>query len=193
MNIFATLTQGDSAKWDDDPFTLSDGRTASYAGGWTLTWHLRGPSQLDLVAGAPTGNTTGWHTTLTAAGSAALAAGVYAWVATLTSGTERLTAGQGQLTIAQDITALSTTFDPRSPAQIALANCEAAMATFNATGGKVKKYEIAGRTMEFQTIGDLMQLHSYWAIKVRNEKAANDIAQGLGNPRNLYIRHVRPQ
>jgi hypothetical protein len=66
------------------------------------------------------------------------------------------------------------------------------MATFNATGGKVKRYEIAGRTMEFQTIGDLMTLHSFWKAKVMAEGSAQSIASGLGNPRNLYTRFVSP-
>ncbi len=79
----------------------------------------------------------------------------------------------------------------REQAQIALEACESAMATFNATGGKVTKYEIAGRTMEFQTIGDLMTLHSFWKQKVMAEGTADSIAAGEGNPRNYFVRFQR--
>jgi hypothetical protein len=189
MNIFATLVQGDSATWQDDPVELSDGRQADIAGGWTLKYALRGPSSADVVAVAGAGVT--WSSTLAAADSAKLTPGTYAWAAYVSKGAERLTVGGGQLAITADVSTLSAGYDPRTTAQQALEACEAAMATFNATGGKVKKYEIAGRTMEFQTIGELMQLHTFWKLKVTAEQTASQIAQGLGNPRNLYVRHVR--
>lgn len=188
MNIFATLPSGDSATWPDDPVTLPDGRTAD-ATSWTLKYYLRGPVALDLTA---TASGKVWRTTLDTAASLVLPAGTYAWTAIITSGPERITVGSGQLTMTPDLTSLSGIYDPRSIAQRALEACEAAMATFNATGGKVKKYEIAGRTMEFQTIGDLMTLHSFWKAKVLSEQSAQSIASGLGNPRNLFVRFVRP-
>lgn len=189
MNIFATLPSGDSAIWLDDPVTLPDGRTAD-ASAWVMTYYLRGPAALDIVASAAGKN---WSTTLTATASAALGAGTYAWTAIIVNGDERITVGSGQSLITPDLTKLTGTFDPRSKAQIALDACEAAMATFNATGGKVKRYEIAGRTMEFQTIGDLMTLHSFWKAKVMSELSSQSVANGLGNPRNLYTRFQRPQ
>jgi hypothetical protein len=188
MNIFTTLPSGDSATWLDDAVTLPDGRTAD-ASSWVMTYYLRGQSSLDLVA---TASNQSWSTTLTAVASALLGAGNYAWTAIITSGLERITIGSGQLVITPDVTQQGGVFDPRSKAQIALEACESAMATFNATGGKVKRYEIAGRTMEFQTIGDLMTLHSFWKAKVMAEGSAQSIASGLGNPRNLYTRFVRP-
>ena len=189
MNIFATLPSGDSATWLDDPVTLPDGRTAD-ASDWVMTYYLRGPVALDLTASADGKN---WSTTLTATASIGLTAGVYAWTARIVKAVERITIGSGQSVITPDLTSLTGVFDPRSKAQIALEACESAMATFNATGGKVKKYEIAGRTMEFQTIGDLMTLHSFWKAKVMSELSSQSVANGLGNPRNLYTRFQRPQ
>ena len=189
MNIFATLVQGDSAVWSDAPVTLSDGRVAD-ATAWALTYALRGPSQLDLTAAADGAN---WKTTLTAAASAPLVPGAYVWSAALTLAAERLTIGSGPGVITRNLASIVAAYDGRSPARIALEACEAAMATFNATGGKVKKYEIAGRTMEFQTIGELLTLHSFWKLKVAAEGTAQSLASGLGNPRNLYTRFVRPQ
>ena len=189
MNIFATLPSGDSATWLDDPVTLPDGRTAD-ASDWVMTYYLRGPVALDLTASAAGKN---WSTTLTATASIGLTAGVYAWTARIVKAVERITIGSGQSVITPDLTSLTGVFDPRSKAQIALEACESAMATFNATGGKVKKYEIAGRTMEFQTIGDLMTLHSFWKAKVMSELSSQSVANGLGTPRNHYTRVQRPQ
>nr|WP_316642874.1 hypothetical protein [uncultured Roseateles sp.] len=187
MNIFQQLPAGDSAAWLDDPVTLPDGRTATSAA-WALRYWLRGPSPLDLVAAA---NGAGWKTTLSAAASAALTAGLYQWTATVSAGTERITVGAGQATITPDLTVVTGVFEARSAAQVALADCEAAMATFNKTGGKVRKYEIAGRTMEFQSIADLMTLHAFWRAKVLAEQSTQSIANGTGNTRNLYCRFVR--
>lgn len=185
MNIFPTLPAGDSATWSDDPVLLPDGRTAD-ASSWTLTYFLRGVAKLDLAA---TAVGTKWSTTLTAAASGALGAGLYGWTAIITNTAgERITVGNGQLKITPDLTAAAAGFDSRSTAQKALADCEAAMATFNATGGKVKRYDIAGRTLEFQSIADLMTLHSFWKAKVMSEQSAQSVANGLGNPRNLYTR-----
>lgn len=190
MNIFATLAAGDSLTWLDDAIVLADGRIAD-ASTWTLKYYLRGPSALVLTA---TANGKQWQTAITTSASAALSAGLYQWTAVINGGSsERITVGSGQLQITADPTSQVAPFDPRTRAQIALDDCEAAMATFNATGGKVKRYEIAGRTMEFQTIAELMTLHSFWRAKVMSEQSASSIAQGLGNPRNLYTRFVRPQ
>lgn len=192
MNIFSSLPAGDTPSWLDDPITLPDGRRAD-ATAWTLKHYLRGPSALVLTA---TASGAQWLTALTAAASGNLQAGLYQWSAVLTggiAGAERITVATGQLTITPDVTAQAAGFDPRSRAQIALDACEAAMATFNATGGKVKKYQIAGREMEFQSIAELLQLHSFWKAKVLAEQAANSIAQGLGNPRALFVRFVKPQ
>jgi len=190
MNIFATLPVGDSATWSDDPVSLPDGRMAD-ATAWALTYRLRGPSKLDLQAAAGVGGKT-WVTTLSMAGSATLQAGGYTWSATVSTGTERITVGYGVLTMTPDLAAANAGFDGRSKAQIALDNCEAAMATFNNTGGKVKSYDIAGRRMEFQSIADLRGLRDFWAAKVRAEKDKAAVANGIGNPRNLYTRFVRP-
>lgn len=188
MNIFTSIPRGDSRTWSDEPIALTDGRLAD-ATAWALQYSLRGPSSLDLTA-VPSGRN--WQTTLTAAASAGLLVGDYVWAAILTQGSERITATSGRASITTDLASVTLPFDGRTAAQIALANCEAAMATFNATGGKVKKYEIAGRTMEFQTIGELLQLHSFWQMKVMGEGSASSIANGQGNPRNLYTRFVRP-
>lgn len=190
MNIFSTLPAGDSTSWLDDTIVLPDGRLADSAG-WTLKYYLRGPGSLDVTS---TANGSGWKSTVSSTASAALGAGTYAWTAIMTNTeAERVTVGSGQLQITPDLTATSAGFDPLSKAQRALSDCEAAMATFNSTGGKVKKYTIAGRDMEFQTIADLRSLQTFWKTRVLNETRASSIAQGLGDTRNLMVRfnHVQ--
>lgn len=162
--------------------------------GWQLKYRLvprvAGGAAIDINAAA---SGSMYLVQVGADVTAGWTAGVYSWASWVDLAGEVYTVATGTITILPDPRQAAPGYDNRTTAQIALEQCEAAMATFNATGGKVKKYEIAGRSMEFQTIGDLMQLHSFWRIKVDSEKTASDIAKGIGNPRNFFIRHVRPQ
>ncbi|MFZ5541907.1 MAG: hypothetical protein ACOZJZ_00005 [Pseudomonadota bacterium] len=100
---------------------------------------------------------------------------------------ERITVASGQLTITRDLSQVSGTYEARSQAQRALADCEAALAKFNASGGKVNSYEIAGRRMQFSTIAELLQLQAFWKAKVLAEHPG----QG-SKSRNLYANFKRP-
>lgn len=184
MNIFSSLTAGDSARWNDDAITDSLGRRMTSAD-WMLTYRLRGPFALSIVA-QPDGD--GWQTVLTATASADLLPGAYSWAAILTKEDERVTIGSGSCEIKQDLSAADAALDVRTVAKKALEDCEKALATFNSTGGKVKKYTIGPREMEFQTLADLMQLLNYWKLRVNHEVAADSVANGRGNPSTLLVR-----
>ncbi|MDD5247824.1 MAG: hypothetical protein PHY45_02495, partial [Rhodocyclaceae bacterium] len=123
--------------------------------------------------------------------SAGLTPGKYWWTAALTAAGERITAGRGELIIEADLADLTPPYDGRSQAEIALSDAETALASFKASGGKIKRYTIGSRTMEFQAITDIMQVVSYWRIKVSNEQSRRQIAQGLGDPRKLFVRFGR--
>ena len=187
MNIFTAIPKGDSRTWSDDPVVLLDGRTAD-AATWGLKYALRGPASLDLTAVA-TGRT--WQTTLTAAASAALVVGDYAWSAILTSGAERITASSGRASITTDLASTAAPFDSRTDAQIYLAICEKAMGTFQSSG-KVVEYEISGRKLKYSTVAELRSLQTFWTMKVIGEGHAASVANGQGDPRKLLVRFVRP-
>ena len=188
VNVPQSLIAGDSASWLDDAITLADGRRAD-SSAWTLRYSLRGPTQLDLTASA---SGSGWKTALSASASSVLTAGDYAWVAILSRQTERFTVGQGRVTVQLDITTVTTAWDGRSAAQKALADCEAALADVSVSGLRTKKYKIANREREFSTIAELLQLRDFWKLKVMAEGTAQSLANGHGNPRNLYVRFQRP-
>lgn len=184
MQIPQTLQQGDSAGWHDDPIDLADGRHATSAG-WTLKYVLRGPVALDIVA-APDG--AGWKSALTAVANT-LTPGLYGWVALLSNaGGERITVGNGQITVNADLSTVAAGYDTRSTAQRALSDAESALASFKGSGGKIKKYEIAGRSMEFFAVADILQVISYWKARVISEQNDESIANGQGDQRRLYVR-----
>jgi len=182
MNIFYVLTAGDSSDWYDAPHKHVQRNTSLTSGGWQLHYQLRGPSQLTLTA-APEGD--GWRTRITASQSAALEPGEYVVVAQLAKDDERLTIGRGKLTILRDPASITEAVDARSVAERALADCEAALASFKSSGGKIKSYTIGSRTTEFHSLTELMALRDMWQRKVNNERARKS---GRRNPRAVLVR-----
>jgi hypothetical protein len=185
MNILQTLTAGDSARWHDDPWIDAPRGLRMTSADWTLTYQLRGATQLGLTAAV---DGDGWLTSLSTTDSATLSPGTYVWGAYLSKTGERVTIGGGTLLVKQDLPSLATAIDARTVAQKALDDCEAALASFTSSGGKVKSYTIGNRQTEFHALADLMQLLNYWRLRVANEKAAVSIANGNGNPRHLLVR-----
>ena len=180
------LIAGDTLNFSTavDGYSPADGWTLKYrlvpvlATGTVVLLQAAAQGQAFVVQ-TPASTTAGWP------------AGVYSWTSWVDRAGEVYSVASGQITILPDPRQVAAGYDSRSVAVRALDACEAAMATFNSTGGKVKKYEIAGRTMEFQSIAELMQLHSFWKARVATEQTASSIAQGLGNPRNLFVRFSR--
>lgn len=174
MNIFSKLYAGDSASWHDDPRTIGGVRYSS--ADWILTYELRGPTVLTLLAVA---DSDGWLTSITPEQSAGLPAGSYLWGAFLSQPGERKTAATGAIVVQADLTAVVAPIDARTVAEKALADCEAALASFKSSGGKVKSYTIGSRQTEFHSLQDLMAVRRFWARRVQAER---------GESRRLLVR-----
>lgn len=93
----------------------------------------------------------------------------------------------GLLTVLTDPVLLDT-LDERTQAEIALADCKAAFANFQSTGGRVKRYVIGSREMEFDSGGDILVLINYWQAQVTRERAAKAVHDGKPDPRRIQIR-----
>ncbi len=168
MKNLTKLNAGDSATWHDDPVTLCGVRHTS--GEWALRYELRGQSQLTVNA-SPDGE--GWESTITTTASAPLIAGPYAWAAFLSKGDQRVTVRTGAVIVVADLATIAGAIDSRSLAEKALAECEAALATFKGSGGKVKSYTIGTRQTEFHSLTELMQLRDFWWRRVMRERHIN--------------------
>jgi hypothetical protein len=185
MNIPPRLTAGNSATWTDPRvLILGDWYDATE---WTLAYVLRGPSNLAVDAVA---NGAAWVTSLTASQTAPLQSGEYEWFALISKGDERLEAGRGRLQVDPDPLQIQAGHDPRTTAEIALANAEAALAGWNASGGAVKRWRINGREQEFHSLAEILKVIAYWRVRVRNEQAAVAVANGQSNPRVSYARFI---
>jgi hypothetical protein len=168
MKNLSKLHAGDSASWHDDPLTLDGVRYTSLD--WILTYEMRGPSQLTLVAVA---DSDGWRTSITTEQSQSLQPAGYLWAAYLSRAGERKTAAHGGLVVLADLAAITGAIDSRTAAEKALADCEAALATFKSSGGKVKSYTIGTRQTEFHSLAELLQVRGFWQRRVNSEKRKN--------------------
>jgi len=182
------LTVGDSATWSDLPWVDSASRQMMTSAQWALTYVIRGPAELTVTALAQ-GN--GWITSISPAQSAVLIPGTYVWSAQLSQTGQRKTIGGGTLLVKPDLSLVTEPMNAVSQAEQALADCETALATFTGQGGKIKRYSIAGRETEFQTITDIMRLRDFWQLKVNNQRARAAVRNGHGNPRTVRVRFTQ--
>lgn len=187
MNIQKRITAGDSASWFDEPWLDQQKSMRLTSADWTLVYLFRGPSLLSLQA-VPEGD--GWRTNLSMVDSAQLLPGTYIWSAYLTKQGERKSIEGGTLYITPDLQAATLASDGRSLARRALDDCEAALAKFQSSGGKVKAYSIGTRQTEFHSLSELMALRDMWQRKVNAEMTRDAIKNGRGNPRSLRVRFV---
>lgn len=185
LNIPVKFRQNETPSWDDDVYQDVNGNSYN-SSQYTLTYVLVGPisSPVQITA---TANGLGFTTSLTPTIAATLVPGLYGWQGVLTATNFRMVAGEGQLTVEADFASLTGVYDGRTVAQKALAACENALSTFNASNGMIKRYTIDGRTMEFQDVDKIIALMNTWRERVSSEQ---DALAG-GKSRNMLLRFSR--
>ena len=190
MNIPTTIRAGDTVKWRDDASTDVFGNEVT-SSVWTLKYYLRTntASEGATVTGSTYG--TGWEFTIAASTTSAFDAGNWFWqaIATRTSPDETLTLGNGGLTVEAALSYSGTpgAFDGRTQAQKDLDAVQAAIRAI-VDGGVVQEYRIGTRNLKKYDLPDLIQLEGKLKAEVKREQQAELIANGLGNPRNMFVR-----
>lgn len=183
MNIPDQIVQGDSISWKDSGSQDNLGNSIT-PGDWALSYSLRGPSSIDLTASV---SGSEWLTTVSKTQSASLEAGTYYWQAYASKGSDRVTIGAGKIKIVPNVFDQSEPYDGRSQAQKDLDAVQSAMRAM-ISGGGVIEYTIGNRQVKKMSLTDLMTLESQLKAAVAREKAAESMANGLGNPRKLLVR-----
>jgi len=56
------------------------------------------------------------------------------------------------------------------------------------SGGAVQEYRIGNRNLKRYELNDLLQLEGRLKAEAKREQQADLIANGLGNPRNMFVR-----
>jgi hypothetical protein len=178
LNIPSELFAGDSATWKDA--ATVDRLNAVIDSAWTLKYVISFPTAVTLTA---TTDGSGWSTTISKTNTA-VAAGDYYWQAYAELSTRRESLGSGVLKIRP---AAADAVTGKSQAQTDLDTVEAAIRSLTASTG-AQEYSIAGRSFKRAQLSELIVWRDRLKSIVRNEKKADRIKNGLGNPNNVFVR-----
>lgn len=188
MKIPSQIRAGDTIQWRDDAGVDNLGNAIS-SSDYVLTYYLRTntASEGATVVGSAYG--TGWSFTIAAATSVNFDAGDWYWQAVATKTGSTVTLGAGQLTVLASLSYAGTpgAVDGRSQAQKDLDAVQAAIRAIVA-GGVAKEYTIGNRNLKKYDMADLLQLEGKLKAEVKREQMAELMANGLGNPHNLFVR-----
>ena len=188
MNIPSEIRAGDTVKWRDESATDVFGNDID-SSSWSLKYYLRTntASEGHISTGSAFGQ--GWEFTISATDSAGFAAGSWFFQAIAEKGSEKITLGAGRFTVSAALEYSGTpgAFDGRSQAKKDLEAVQAAIRTLIA-GGAVQEYKIGNRNLKRYDLGDLMQLEAQLKAEVARQGKADAIANGLGNPNNMFVR-----
>lgn len=188
MKIPSQIRAGDSATWRDQPTKDNLGNSID-SGSWTLNYALRqGSTALTLTASPFAGGA--WQTTITKTQSETLVAGALFFQAYAENGSQRVTLGSGQVQVFVDLTSVAAgAYEGRSQAQQDLDGVDAAIRAL-VTGG-AKAYTIGGRSVTKTDMTELLLWRDRLVAIVASEQKANRLANGLGNPSNVFVRFRR--
>jgi len=175
----ASFRAGDTVTWNK---TLDE----YPAGTWTLAYKL-----LNATTSASATVTTSGTThvaTLTAATTAALAAGTWTLVGTVTSGALRYTVYSGTVEVLPDLAA-ATAYDGRSAARQALDALKAAYYAWTASGGAGRKtLTIRDRSVTFESPGEMVERIEQLEQEVARERALEAAVNGGVAAGRVYVR-----
>lgn len=188
MNIPTTIRAGDTVKWRDDATTDVFGNEVN-SSDWTLKYYLRTNTATDGATITGSVYNTGWEFTIAASVTEAFDAGDWYWQAVATKDSEVLTLGNGRLVVEAALSYSGTpgAFDGRTQAQKDLDAVQAAIRAI-VSGGVVQEYRIGTRNLKKYDLPDLLSLEGKLKADVKREQQAELIANGLGNPRNMFVR-----
>lgn len=145
--------------------------------GWTLTYYFRGLGTIDVVATVINGQ---FDVLATAANTAALAAGRYAWDAKVSLSGEIHTAASGVLTVKPNLqTAAAGSQQTHNEQMLALIETELQhRLTGVATGGSgaIEAYAIHGRQISKIKTSELKTLRGQYLAAVRRERTPGKIS-----------------
>jgi len=179
----AEFYQGDSISWIES--RIAPGATA-------VTVWLRAAAAGAGVETQATDTADGWRVTLSTATTAAMSSGDWTVQVVATVDGVPHTLRRGSLTVRRSLAFSGTAgaFDDRSQAEKDLAAAEEAIRAL--VGGAVE-YQIGalgsgGRRVRRVDLPELIKWRDRLKADVTREKRAEMIAQGLGDPRRLYVR-----
>ena len=183
------IVAGTTIEWVDEATTAGINETIS-SPDWTLEYYLRTntASEGHTVTGTQYANSTGWQFTISSTDSANFDAGNWFWAARAFKSGKVFEIGTGELEVRQSLQYSGTpsAIDNRTQTEKDL---DAVTACIRALiEDKAQEYSIGNRTFKRIDIKELRAREAELKSRVASEKRYSYISQGLGDPKNLYVR-----
>jgi hypothetical protein len=167
----ARVNAGDTAKW------LKSLPAYPASAGWALSYELVSAANRYTFAAVPDGDE--FLVTVAAAVTTTWVPGAYAWRARVSQSGEVFTVGEGHLTVDPSFGAA---VDARGHARRTLDAIEAVLE--NRASSATAEYQIAGRSLKYIPIPELLALRDRYRQEVGREEAA----ARLGGAGRIYVR-----
>ena len=185
----SVITAGTTIEWVDEATSAGINETIS-SPDWTLEYYLRTntASEGHTVAGTQYANSTGWQFIISATDSAAFDAGNWYWAARAFKSGKVFQIGTGELEVKQSLQYSGTpaAIDNRTQNEIDLDAVTAAIRAI--ISDKASEYSIGNRRFKRIDLPELRAREAELKSRVFSEKRYSLKSQGLGDPKNLYIR-----
>lgn len=158
---------------------------------WTVVYYLRTNKQQFAATVTSTAYQNGFKFTIASNVSQSFAEGIWYYQAMASkSGNERQTIAQGQIEVIKSTLYTGSNpaaFDGRTQLRKDFDAIEATIRSIG-TGQAVQEYKIGNRSLKKFDLTELIMLRDRYKRDLVKEEKAQKIANGLGNPHNLYIR-----
>jgi hypothetical protein len=183
------IIAGDTATWIQDKTKDELGNDLTSVL-WDMKYQFRksGAAVVDLIEVTGTARQDGgWDFSYAVPGT--LSPGTYYFSARAikkADTTIKKTIADGQMEFVGNI-AGTASFDGRTQARKDLEAVQAAMRAI-ISGGAIEEYTVGTRSIRKMKMEDLILLESKLKTEVVREEKAERIAQGLGNPNNVFVR-----
>jgi hypothetical protein len=185
----SVITAGTTIEWVDEATTAGINETIS-SPDWTLEYYLRTntASEGHTVTGTQYANSTGWQFTISATDSAGFDAGNWFWSARAFKSGKVFEIGSGELEVKQSLQYSGTpaAIDNRTQTEIDLDAVTAAIRAI--ISDKAAEYSIGNRRFKRIDLPELRAREAELKSRVFSEKRYSLKSQGLGDPKNLYVR-----
>jgi hypothetical protein len=189
MTIPSKVRAGDILQWRDSE-TQDVFGNAITSTEWSVTYYLRTNTASEAHITSSSAYLSGWQFTVASAVTANFDAGDWYFQAVADkSGAEKQTILSGQFEVLPSLvySGSAAAYDGRSQIRKDLDQVQTAIRAV-ASGGGVKEYKIGTRQAKKYELAELFQLEAKLKAELAREETKEKIANGLGNPRNLFVR-----
>jgi len=191
MKFPKTFRAGDYVQWRL-PSTTDNFNDPISSPDWSVTYYFRTNAEFEGASTTSTAYLDGFEFSLASSVTETFEVGEWFYQAVADkSGAEKQTIATGQFQVLPSLTFSGSNpeaIDGRTQLQ---KDYDAIEETIRAliSGGLVKKYKIGNRDVEKYELTELIMLRDKYKAMLVREKKAEMIANGLGNPHNLYVRN----